>query len=77
MLVVGGGAVAMTWLILTRPAPPTTTEPPRVPEVLVVQAAPQVFDAPIIGHGTVRPKRQVKIIPQVSGMLTGVHPDLA
>lgn len=67
----------MAWLILTRPAPPTTTEPPRVPEVLVVRAAPQVFDAPIIGHGTVRPKRQVKIIPQVSGMLTGVHPDLA
>ena len=77
LVIVGAAATAMVWLIATRPAPSASTEPPRIPEVLVVEAAPEVFDAPVVGHGTVRPKRQVKIIPQVSGMLTDMHASLA
>jgi len=33
--------------------------------------------SPVIGHGTVRPKKQIDIVPQVNGKLVRVHHDLA
>ncbi len=46
-------------------------------EVAVVEVAAQTERSPVIGHGSVRPKHQVNIVPQVSGRLVQVHPDLA
>ncbi|MHC4063299.1 MAG: efflux RND transporter periplasmic adaptor subunit [Planctomycetota bacterium] len=77
LIALGAGAGALAWLVATRPAPPANAEPPRLPSVAVAQLSPRVFDAPVVGYGTVRPKNQVKIIPQVSGAITDMHPDLA
>jgi len=75
MLVLGGLAAA--WLVATKPRPQRREAGTHVPSVEVVTIEPRVFDAPIVGYGTVRPKRQVKIIPEVSGQLVKVHEDLA
>ncbi|MCP4589758.1 MAG: hypothetical protein GY842_03355 [bacterium] len=69
----GGSAV----LLASRPKPAVTAMERWVPRVSVEAIAPVVFDAPIVGYGTVRPKRQVKIVPEVGGRLVGVHEDLA
>ena len=46
-------------------------------EVAVLPINARSEQTPIVGHGTVRPKHQINIIPQVSGKLTQIHPDLA
>lgn len=71
-----GGLMAV-WLVATKPHPQRREAGIHVPSVEVVTIEPRVFEAPIVGYGTVRPKRQVKIIPEVSGQLVQVHEDLA
>jgi multidrug efflux pump subunit AcrA (membrane-fusion protein) len=68
------GAIA---LIATKPIPKTRQFPQPAPNVEIQAIAPVVCDVPVVGYGTVRPKRQVKIIPEVSGGLTFVHKNLA
>ncbi|MFQ5490561.1 MAG: HlyD family secretion protein, partial [Phycisphaerae bacterium] len=77
VVVLSTALLVMAWMISTRPVPLRTSEGVRVPEVLTSQATPTVFDAPVVAYGTIQPKNQVKIIPQVSGMLVYAHPDLA
>jgi multidrug efflux pump subunit AcrA (membrane-fusion protein) len=48
-----------------------------LPSVEVLAIEPTICTAPVSGYGTVRPKRQVKIIPEVSGRLVFVHANLA
>jgi multidrug efflux pump subunit AcrA (membrane-fusion protein) len=72
-----GGAGTTFWLIRSRPEPVRHGQGRNVPQVAVLPVVPQTFAAPIIGHGTVRPKVQVHIVPQLTGRLTYVHPDLA
>lgn len=76
-LLVISGAVAALWLVRTKPLPAHESAHARVPHVEVLRVEPGVFDPPIVGYGTIRPKRQVKIIPEVSGRLVRVHADLA
>lgn len=64
-------------LLATKPAPVTTSAAPRTPTVSVQVVEPVVCSEPIVGYGTVRPKRQVKIVPEVGGKLIFVHPDMA
>lgn len=75
ILALGGGAYA--WLLATKPAPPRRTVAVRALEVAVAPANPVTAAMPIIGHGTVRAKHEIKIVPQVSGKLVHVHPSLA
>ena len=77
VLVIGAGAAAMWWMASTRPRPVVRAHVNVVPRVEVMPVAATTFDAPISGYGTVRPKRQVKIIPEVSGRLVSVHEDMA
>jgi len=74
---IGGGAGIAVWLTATRPRPAAQEAAPDIPRVEVLTVQPVVFDAPIVGYGTVRPKRQVKINPEVTGRLVYVHPRLA
>jgi multidrug efflux pump subunit AcrA (membrane-fusion protein) len=49
----------------------------RVPDVAIQKVQTTTQQAPIVGHGTVRPKSQINIVPQVNGTLVYVHPELA
>ncbi|MFH0980044.1 MAG: hypothetical protein V2A79_00710 [Planctomycetota bacterium] len=69
--------VGMRWLVATKPRPERLAAAPVVPQVEVLAVQPVVFDAPIVGYGTVRPKRQIKIVPEVGGRLVKVHGGLA
>lgn len=72
-----GGIILCAWLVLTKPQPVRHEQAALPPEVGVVSVTPRTAAFPVIGHGTVRPKKQVNIIPQISGPLTFVHPNLA
>lgn len=76
MLFLGGGLGALGWLVATRPKPARLARVDSVPAVSVRTVEPREFAAPIVGHGTVRPKSQIHIVPQVSGEVTYSHPDL-
>jgi len=72
------GVFGMVWLIQTKPVPPRRHT--ALADVLRVQVAPVEKTAtsfPVVSHGTVRPKNQVNIVPQVSGQVLQSHPDLA
>lgn len=75
-IVIAGGAT-YAWLVRTKPEPSRRHTFARTPEVAIWAATPVAEMTPVLGHGTVRPKRQVKIVPQVSGELVHVHEDLA
>lgn len=64
------------WLIRSKPLPPTLTSFARRHTVSVVTANAHTLRVPIYGYGTVAPKNQVNIVPQVSGQLIYTHKDL-
>lgn len=72
----GGGSVC-AWMIRTKPAPQRHDGFARVLEVAVTPVAPRLHQSPVVGYGTVRPRKQVNVVPQVSGKLVYAHPDLA
>lgn len=71
------GGAGFLWMVSSRPSPIRHAQFDRVPNVAVRVASPSDESAPVIGHGTVRAKSQISIVPQVSGTLTYVHPNLA
>ena len=77
LVVLATGTVTMTWLIRRPAVVSLSTVAAAWPQVRVLRVDPVVFSEPVVGYGTVRPKRQVKIIPQVSGSLTYVNETLA
>lgn len=74
---VGLGGAGMRWMISTKPHPMVRNNFSIIPRVAVIPARKGLEQPPIIGHGTVKPKRQVNIVPQVSGALLYANPDLA
>jgi len=75
--VLAAGSSAYAWLVWTKPVPAKRAAYDRVLEVATLPIDARSEQSPVIGHGTVRPKHQVNIIPQVSGRLTQIHPDMA
>ena len=75
--VVASGVLVCAILLWTKPTPPRRADSNRVLDVAVVTVTPTVESTPILGHGTVRAKKQVDIVPQVSGLLVRVHEHLA
>lgn len=71
------GLAAMVWMVETKAEPPVRAAFEKVPQVAVTRIEPTTQQVPVLGRGTVRPKRQVKIVPQVSGKLVYAHEDLA
>lgn len=80
LLTIGGilvGAVAVAaLLILSRPEPPRTATPAPVPSVTTSAIRAGTGPLPVTGNGTVRPRAQVSLSPQVSGQVAWVSPDL-
>lgn len=71
------GTVGFLWMVQSRPAPSRHEQYDRVPDIAVRTVEPRTESSPVVGHGTVRAKSQISIVPQVSGTLTYVHPELA
>ena len=69
LTLVATGIVAMVALIYSKPAPPTIPNFLHTPSVSVAKILGQTVELPVVGYGTVRPKNQVNIVPQVSGKL--------
>jgi len=76
VIVLGGGGL-MIWLLQSKPAPEEHAASAYVPAVTVQTIVPRTAVIPVVGYGTVRPKNQVQIVPQVSGELVFSHADLA
>lgn len=76
-VILAGGLVICISLIFTKPVPAFRSVINRILEVATRDIQPQQESTPIVGHGTVRPKNQVNIVPQVSGKLNFAHPHLA
>lgn len=77
VVMLGVGVGGALWLVRTRPSPPLRTGFLRTSAVAVMPVVPRVEATPIIGFGTVRPKNQVSIVPQVNGQLVHTHKQLA
>ncbi|MBI4718257.1 MAG: biotin/lipoyl-binding protein [Planctomycetes bacterium] len=77
LALMAGGASAMAWMLASKPAPVIQTTLSDRQEVAVTTLRSQVQQAPVVGHGVVRAKRQVNIVPRVSGQLVFAHQNLA
>jgi multidrug efflux pump subunit AcrA (membrane-fusion protein) len=77
LVCLGLGGGVMIALILSGPKPPERAAQARPPAVATAAILPGIEASPVIGFGTVSPKHQVDIIPQVNGKLVYVHEDLA
>ncbi|MCH7925544.1 MAG: hypothetical protein IIC51_08435 [Planctomycetes bacterium] len=71
------GGMVMVALIYTKPMPATIPNFSRTPSVAVAEVLSRSTAWPVIGYGTVRPKNQVNIVPEVGGKLIYSHSALA
>lgn len=65
-----------TVLVLSRETPPRETAPLVVPNVEVIRAERKDVQVEVVGYGTVRATVQAQVVPQVSGRVVSVHPQL-
>ena len=77
VVVVGCGAIAMSWLVATKPQATRREQPDRVLRVRATPVVAALVTEPVVGHGTVRPMNQIDIVPEVGGKLIYSHADLA
>lgn len=75
--IVGFGVGALVLLMLFRPRPAAQEPPRRVPLVVTAPADVRSGHLTIRGHGTVRPKSQIVLSPQVAGRVEWVSPAFA
>jgi len=75
ILAAGGLGVALIWL--TRPAVESTRPDSPAPLVRVRRVDPRPVDFVVRAHGTVAPRTESDLIPQVSGPVVWVSPALA
>ncbi len=76
-VIVASAILALIWLAATKPKPELKPQTVNIPQVEVQAVTATTLSKPIVGYGTVRPKRLVKIIPEVNGQLLKVHKELA
>jgi len=70
------GLVAAKILASSRRAPERHQKPVLGPLVEVITAQPTTVSTIVRGHGEVRPKTTVEIVPQVAGRVIAMHPGL-
>jgi len=74
ILLLGAGVFA--WMMLTRPEPPRGDGSRPSPILRVVEVRPQTVELHVTTNGTVAPRTQSDLIPEVSGTVTWVSPAL-
>jgi RND family efflux transporter MFP subunit len=74
--ILAAGLLGFVLLILLRPRPPQQEPPRRLPLVAAVPVEVRSGHLSVFGNGTVRPRSEVAISPQVGGRVEWVSPDL-
>lgn len=74
--ILAGAVVIAVLLVASRPEPPRTPVPSPIPAVTTATVRPGSGPLPVTGSGTVRPRAEVPLAPQVSGRVAWVSPAL-
>jgi RND family efflux transporter MFP subunit len=74
ILAIGVAGVAL--IVAMKPHAEAEPQPPRVPVVTVQTVDVQPLDFLVLAHGTVKPRREGDLVPQVSGNIEWVSPAL-
>ena len=77
LTIIGAGLLGLVLLIVFRPRPAAQEPPRRVPLVVTAPADVRSGNLTIQGHGTVRPKSQIVLSPQVAGRVHWISPSFA
>ncbi len=77
LLVVLVGLLGAILLVATGPEIASTAPGPLIPLVRVVYAEPQRFQHRVITHGTVQPRTESELVPEVSGRVEWLAPSFA
>ena len=76
LLVLGVAGIGFVKLVQSRQPPPKRERPHLGPLVRVAPAHSQDVAVTVTAHGNVRPRKQLDITPQVSGVVLEVSPNL-
>ena len=76
LIFIGLGVVGFILLTANKPQLKKTKPPAPMPMVSVVPVKIEDLAIPIIGEGTVRPLREIQLVPQVSGPVIKISPAL-
>ena len=77
LAVLAVGVLGVFAILTLRPAAKARPEVKRTPLVEVVEVSPAPYDFVVQAHGTVVPRREGDLVPQVSGSVAWVSPVLA
>ena len=77
ILILAAGIVAAAGLILSKKKPQKSKPPVLSPLVNAISVKLESVQITVSGLGTVKPKTEVKIVPQVAGVIVDCHPDFA
>lgn len=71
-----GAILLAVLLVRMRPEPPRSPPPERIPAVTTAAVTPGGGALPVVGNGTVVPRAEVELAPQVGGRVVWVSPSL-
>jgi RND family efflux transporter MFP subunit len=71
-----GAILLAVLLVRMRPEPPRSPPPDRIPVVTTAAVTPGGHALPVVGNGTVVPRSEVELAPQVGGRVEWVSPSL-
>lgn len=74
--VLAGAAIVAFLLIASRPEPNIASQEVRATPVRVMQVQPERQHVQVVAMGTVIPARELDVVPQVSGQIIQLNPDL-
>jgi RND family efflux transporter MFP subunit len=74
--IVGAGILGAAILIATRPAVDTTTPEPLAPLLRVIEVTPDQLTLTVTTHGSVAPRTESDLVPEVSGRVVWISPAL-
>ncbi len=77
LLILGVGVLGVAVIVSQRPRTTPEAPPPRLPVVRVQTVEPAPVDFVVTAHGTVAPRREGDLVPQVTGAVVWVSSALA